>query len=96
MEGGMNIGVSCCVALSFSTSEHLRSFFIDACCQTMGIFQYFDKNPNSHSIICKVACLRLCFEAVDVCCKGFFFLLLDIHEIWGIGLDISIAKFEPS
>ena len=75
-------------------SDHLRPFSIDLHCQTMDIFQSFDENPNSGDIICEVASLCLCFEPMDVCCKGFLFPLLDIHETQGIGMDIYITKLE--
>ena len=41
--------------------ECLRSLFVDVNHQTMGILPSFDKNPNSSSVICKVAspCLVL-------------------------------------
>ena len=68
---------------------------MDACTQTIGILQSFDKDSDGGSIICEVASLSLCLKPVDVCCKGFLFLLLDIHETQGISMDISIAKFEP-
>ena len=57
----------------------------------MGILQSFDKNPDSSSIICEVVSLGFCFKLVKVCCKGFLFPLLDLHEVWGIGMDINIA-----
>ena len=42
--------------------------------------QSFNKNPNSGSIICEVASPCFGFEPVNICCKGFLFLLLNIHE----------------
>ena len=39
--------------------------------------------------------LSLYFKPVDVCGKGFLFLLLDLHDTPGIGMDVSIAKFDP-
>ena len=59
----------------------------------MGILQSFDKDSDGSGIICKVASLSLSFKLMDVCCKGFLFSLLDLHEVQGIGMDISIAKF---
>ena len=72
VEGRIIVAVSCCSGIKLfhfwdGISECLRSFFIDVCCQTMEIFQYFDKNPNSGSIICEVASLCLCFKPVDAC-----------------------------
>ena len=64
------------------------------CCQTMDNFQSCEKNPYSGSIICEVASVCFGFEPVDICCKGFLFPLLNIHEMQGIVLDISIAQFE--
>ena len=60
----------------------------------MGILQSFDKDSDSGSIICEVASLSLCFKPVDICCKGFLFPLLDLNEIQGVGMNISIAKLE--
>ena len=61
----------------------------------MGILQPFDKDSDGGSIICEVASLSLCLKPADVCCKGLLFLLLDINETRGIGMDISITKCEP-
>ena len=92
--------VSCCVALCFFTSldgisEHLRSLFIDVCSQTIDILQFFDKDSDGSSIICEVAPPSPYLKPVDVCCNGLLFLLLDLHEMQGIGMDVSIAKFGP-
>ena len=67
---------------------------MDVGSQTMGILQSFDKDSDGRGIICEVASLSLCFKLVDICFKGFPFLLLHLHEVWGIGMDIGIAKFE--
>ena len=61
----------------------------------MGILQSLAKDPDGSGIIYEVASFGFCFKLVNVCCKGFLFSLLDLHEVWGIGMDISIAKFEP-
>ena len=61
--------------------ECLQSLFIDVGSQTMGILQSFDEDSDSSSIICKVSSLSLCFKWMDVSCKGFLFLLLDLHEV---------------
>ena len=61
-------------------SECLWSFLIDAGSQAMGILQSFDEDSDGSGIICKVASLSLCFKLMDVCCKGFLFSLLDLHE----------------
>ena len=97
VEGGIIMAVSCCTALSFSTSEITSvsicgSFLIDASSQTKGILQTFDEDPDGGCIIHKVASLSFHLESVDVCCKGFLFLLLDFHEAWGVSMNISIAK----
>ena len=85
VERGIIIAVSCCMALSFSTSEIALAsicgpFFIDAGSQTMGILKSFDKDPDGNGIIHEVASLGFCFKLVNVCCKRFLFPLLDLHE----------------
>ena len=100
MEGGIIVAVSCCKALSFYTSEIVS---VSVCgpfskmwlAKLWGIPQSFDKDPDGSGIICEVASVSLCFKPVDVCCKGFLFPQLDLHERLGVGMDISIAKFEP-
>ena len=59
----------------------------------MGIFQSFDEDSNGGSIICKIGSLSFFFELVDIHCKGFLFLLLDVHEAQYVSMDISVAKF---
>ena len=75
--------------------EHLKSLFIDAHGQTMGILQSFDTDSDGSGIICEVAPPSLCLKLVDICCKGFLFPLLTLSETHGIRMDISIAKFGP-
>ena len=60
--------------------ECLWSLLIDVGSQAMGILQSFDEDSDGSSILCKVASLSLCFKLMDVCCKGFLFSLLDLHE----------------
>ena len=62
-------------------SECLWSLFIDVGSQTMGILQSFDEDSDGSGIICKVTSLSLSFKLMDVCCRGFLFLLLDLHEV---------------
>ena len=76
-------------------SEHLWSLFIDVGGQTVGILQSFDEDSDGSSIIHEVTSLNLCFKLMDICSKGFLFSLLDLHEAWCVGMDVSIAKFEP-
>ena len=55
-------------------------FPIDVGSQAMGILQSFDEDSGGSGIICKVASLSLCFKLMDVSCKRFLFVLLDLHE----------------
>ena len=75
-------------------SECLLSLLINVGSQAMGIHQSFDEDSDDGGIICKVASHSFCFKPVDVCCKGFLFALLNLHEAQGISMDISIIKFE--
>ena len=61
-------------------SEHLWSLLIDAHSHNLGIVQSFDKDSDGSGIIYKVASLSLCFKSMDICCKGFLFSLLVLHD----------------
>ena len=62
-------------------SKCLWSLLIDVGSQAMNILQSFDEDSDGGSIILKVASLSFCFELVDVCCKGFLFSLLNLHQV---------------
>ena len=62
-------------------SECLQSLLIDVGSQAMRILQSFDEDSVGGSIIPEVASLIFCFELVNICCKGFLFSLLDLHEV---------------
>ena len=55
----------------------------------MGILQTLDEYPDCSHIICEVTSFSCCLESVHICCEGLFFLLLDLHELWGVCVDIS-------
>ena len=57
----------------------------------MGIFQAFYKDPNNGNIICKMTLFHFCFKSMDVGCKEFMFSLLNVHDTWGIGMNVSIT-----
>ena len=40
------------------------------------------------------ASLSFCLELMDIHCEGLLFSLLDLHEVWGISVDIGIAKLQ--
>ena len=78
----------------YCIAEWLWSLLIDVGGQTMGILQIFKEYPDGGCIFCKAASLSFCLELVDVCCNGFLFSLLDLHEAWDVSMNISTAKLQ--
>ena len=75
-------------------AEHLWSLLIYAAGQTMGILQTIDEYPDCSHIICEITPFSLCLESMYICCQGFLFSLLDLHELQGVHVDISITKLQ--